>query len=324
MALPLGIAGRAVVNYFRKRPICASFELTHNCNARCRHCHRGDEVTEQPASPEKLLEVCKELRPIVAIMSGGEPMMRRDLLEIVRLFKREAGPMRLFLNTNAGLLTRARFDELVEAGIDEVLISLDFPDQRHDDFRQIPGLFERIRGIVTELEPKERRRIVLTMVLHSANFASAPGAARLALEWGVNINYSAYTWLRTDDRSLMIPADQIEEFRTTIEGLIEFKRAHHNILTSDWVLRHMVKFYEQGGTLPNCRAGERSLVVNPDGTLSPCGLLVRDFKTHADLLREFTANNDCTYCYTSTRGNSERPAKYLFLDHIDYLRRREQ
>jgi MoaA/NifB/PqqE/SkfB family radical SAM enzyme len=324
MALPLSLAGRAIVNYLRKRPICASFELTHNCNARCQHCHRGEVVEEELASPQKLLEVCRQLRPIVAIMSGGEPLMRRDVVDIVRFFRREAGPIRLFINTNAALLTRARFDELVAAGIDEVLISFDFPDERHDEFRKIPGLFERIRGLVGELDAKERRRIVLTTVLHSQNFRTALDSARLALEWGVNINYSAYTWLRTDDRSLMIPADQIDELRETIGRLIDFKRAHHNILTSDWVLRTMVRFYESGGTLPNCRAGERSLVVNPDGTLSPCGLLVKDFETHADLLRDFTANNDCTYCYTSTRGNSERPAKYLFLDHLDYLKRREQ
>jgi MoaA/NifB/PqqE/SkfB family radical SAM enzyme len=324
MSLPLPLAGRAIVNYLRKRPICASFELTHNCNARCQHCHRGEVVEEEKASPQKLLEVCRQLRPVVAIMSGGEPLMRRDLVDIVRLFKREAAPIRLFINTNAGLLTVDRFRELVVAGIDEVLISFDFPDRRHDEFRRIPGLFDRIAGIIGELSARERQRVVLTMVLHSRNFETAVDAARLALQWGVNINYSAYTWLRTDDRSLMIQEDQIQRFGEVIERLIAFKHAHGNILTSDWVLRTMVRFYAQGGTLPNCRAGEKSLVVNPDGTLSPCGLLVRDFKTHGDLLREFTAKNDCTYCYTSTRGNSERPARYLFLDHLGYVSKRER
>ena len=39
--IPLDIARVAAVSYFLKRPYCASFELTHNCNARCGHCHRG-------------------------------------------------------------------------------------------------------------------------------------------------------------------------------------------------------------------------------------------------------------------------------------------
>ena len=38
-----------------------------------------------------------------------------------------------------------------------------------------------------------------------------------------------------------------------------------------------------------------------------------------NLLEKFTANNTCGDCYTSTRGNSERPPRYLFLDHLPYL-----
>ena len=89
-------------------------------------------------------------------------------------------------------------------------------------------------------------------------------------------------------------------------------------------MRNMVQFYANGGRLGRCRAGRRMAVVNPDGTLSPCGLHVRDYATHAALKREFTARNDCSDCYTSTRGNSERPARYLFLDHLPYLRRRAE
>jgi MoaA/NifB/PqqE/SkfB family radical SAM enzyme len=321
--VPLSLAARAVGSYFLKRPYCASFELTHNCNARCQHCHRGEHVRESLATPARLLEVCRELRPLVAIMSGGEPLLRPELALIVQTLKQGCAPLRVFLNTNGALLTRARFDELVTAGVDEVLISFDYPDARHDTFRGIPGLFERIRSLVAGLPPAERTRVVLTCVLHSRNYRDALDAARLALDWGVNINYSAYTWLRTNDRTLLVPPEELEAFRETIEQLIAFKNARHNVLTSDWVLRGMARFYEQG-SIPGCRGGERSLVVNPDGTLSPCGLLVRDYATHAALKREFTATNTCGDCYTSTRGNSERPARHLFLDHIDYLRRRAE
>ncbi len=319
--VPPSLVLRAFANYVLRRPYCASFELTHNCNARCRHCHRGDLVSERPAGPERLLEVCRELRPLVAIMSGGEPLLRADLETIVRTLKRGCAPIRVFLNTNAALLTAVRFHELCEAGVDEVLISFDYPDERHDDFRGIPGLFGRIRSLVTGLDTRSRSRVVLTCVLQRGNYRVALDAARVALDWGVNVNYSAYTWLRTNDRRMMIPAGELADFRATIEEIIAFKRVHHNVLTSDWVLRGMARFYEQG-RIDRCRAGERSLVVNPDGTLSPCGLLIRDYTTHAALKRDFTAHNECASCYTSTRGNSERPARYLFLDHLDYLRRR--
>jgi MoaA/NifB/PqqE/SkfB family radical SAM enzyme len=278
-------------------------------------------VRERYATPEQLLEVCRQLRPIVAIMSGGEPLLRRELPEIVRTLKRGCAPLRVFLNTNAALLTRPLFGELCEAGVDECLISFDYPDERHDEYRKIPGLFRRIEKLVGELDTENRKRVVLTCVLQSDNFRQALEMAQTALRWGVNINFSAYTPLRTNDQTLMIPPQAMAEFRDIISRLCDFKRAHHTVLTSDWVLEGMVRFFEHG-RLSGCRAGERSLVVNPDGTLSPCGLLVRDYTTLAELRRDFTANNDCALCYTSTRGNSERPPRYLFFDHLSYLRRR--
>jgi MoaA/NifB/PqqE/SkfB family radical SAM enzyme len=322
--VPWSLAGKAVASYVLRRPWCASFELTHNCNARCHHCHRGEHVAESLATPRELLRVCREVRPLVAILSGGEPLLRRDILEIVRTLKEGCAPLRVFLNTNGALLTRARLDELVDAGVDEVLVSLDYPDERHDGFRSIPGLFGRIRALLGGLPPRERRRVVLTTVLHAGNFRDALAVGRLALDWGVNANFSAYTSLRTNDASLMISGDDVPAFGEVVEELIAFKRAHGNVLTSDWVLRQMVRFFGNGGRLGRCRAGERMVVVNPDGTLSPCGLLVRDYRSHAELRREFTAHNECNACYTSTRGNSERPARYIFGDHLGYLRRRAE
>jgi MoaA/NifB/PqqE/SkfB family radical SAM enzyme len=312
---------RAALNYFSKRPYCASFELTHNCNARCRHCHRGAVVPgEKVATPQRLLEVCRELRPVVAVMSGGEPLLRRDLAEVVRTLKQGCAPLRVFVHTNGALLTPARFAELREAGMDEILISLDYPDERHDEHRGIRGLFGHIRSLIGRLDPGDRRRVVLTSVLQSDNFALAPDLAAMALEWGVNINFSAYTRLRTHERGLAIQPQQRAAFCGVVERLIEFKRAHGNILTSNWVLREMVRFFEEG-RLPGCRAGERSLVVNPDGTLSPCGVHPRDYASLAELKQHFTAHNICGDCFTSTRGNSERPTRHLFLDHLGYLAR---
>jgi MoaA/NifB/PqqE/SkfB family radical SAM enzyme len=68
-----------------------------------------------------------------------------------------------------------------------------------------------------------------------------------------------------------------------------------------------------------CRAGERSLVVNPDGTFSPCGPLIRDYPTRKAMIRDFTATNACTECFTGSRLHSERSASYLFLDHVPYV-----
>jgi MoaA/NifB/PqqE/SkfB family radical SAM enzyme len=312
---------RAAASYLLRRPYCVSFELTHNCNARCRHCHRGGTVEEERATPARLLDICRQLRPLVAIMSGGEPLLCHDILEIIRTLKRGCASLRVFVNTNAALLTKDLFGELCQAGADEVLISLDYPDERHDEYRKIPGLFSHVEALVAKLDVVSRQRIILTCVLQSDNFMGALDMARLAKKWGVYINYSAYTWLRTNDRHLMIAPSQVDELRKIMERLGDLKKANHTVITSDWVLQGMVRFFERG-SLGGCRAGERSLVVNPDGTLSPCGLHIRRYATRDQLLGQFTRRNNCADCYTSTRGNSERPFKYLILDSASFIKSR--
>jgi hypothetical protein len=200
-AIPLALAGRAAANYFQKRPYCASFELTHNCNAQCRHCHRGAPVPgERLATPERLLELCRELRPIVAIMSGGEPLLRRDLPEIVRTLKQGCAPLRVFVNTNAALLTPARFGELVEAGVDEVL-TLDTPTSgTTSTARSRPFAASAHRG-----GPREPPAHRVTSVLQSENFARVHGAAGLG---GVNINPAPTPGCGLIDMGLMIQPRQ--------------------------------------------------------------------------------------------------------------------
>jgi len=71
--------------------------------------------------------------------------------------------------------------------------------------------------------------------------------------------------------------------------------------------------------VPRCRAGEKFFVVNPNGTLSPCGLVIRDYASPQEIKQKFLSCNTCVYCYTSIRGGSERPALYLLRDSLSLL-----
>ncbi len=135
---------RGLRNSLTARPLSVSFEVTHCCNARCKHCHLGGPREEQRATPERLGEICRELSPVVAQISGGEPLLRRDLEDIVRAFSVSDRPPVTVVTTNGALLTPERWGSLRAAGLDEFSLSLDYPDERHDEFRGIPGLFARL------------------------------------------------------------------------------------------------------------------------------------------------------------------------------------
>ena len=193
------IGARSLWNRTIGRPVCVSFEVTHSCVADCVHCDKGGIKPEPDLmSLDDYRRYSEELKPGVCQMSGGEPLMRDDLEDIIRAVKRPSGLPMVVCVSNSWLMTEERYLSLNEAGVSLFSISLDFPDERHDDFRRIPGLFAKMSELIPYLVKKYgRENIVLNSALTHANFAEIPGLVAKAEEWGTQISFSAYSSLRT-------------------------------------------------------------------------------------------------------------------------------
>ena len=137
----------------------------------------------------------------------------------------------------------------------------------------------------------------------------------LAKEWNVSISFNAFTWLRTKSKDLMLSVQDLEELKDIIRRIIAFKKKNNTVYSSEYYLNKVIEFFENGG-IPNCRSGEKFLIVNPDGTLSPCGLIKKDYTTRRDIIENFSRHNTCGSCYTGIRGNTEKPIRHLIKDHI--------
>ena len=314
----LSLARRGVVNYFTKRPFCISFEVTYSCNARCKHCHLGGHVDGKLASAQEFGRAARELKPVVAQISGGEPLLRRDIGDIVRAVRRPNRAPFIVLTTNGALLSKDRYTRLREAGVDDFSLSLDYPDERHDVFRGIPGLFGKIESLAGALQGVRDSGITLSCVIQRDNFREILKLCELARKWGLRMNFSTYTWLRTKKMEYMIPPEELDELREILGRVMEFKKNNGTVFTSDYVLRKIPEFFARG-EISDCSAGERFFVVNPDGTLSPCGLIIKEYRSRRELRRDFRKNNTCGYCFTSIRGNQERPVRYLLFDNLRHL-----
>jgi len=312
----LSLIKRGARNYFTNRPLSVSFEVTYSCNAHCKHCHLGgiikDEVT---VAPERYGEICREIQPVVAQVSGGEPLLRKDLVEIIKALHRPNRAPIIVITTNAALLTKEKYYALRKAGTDQFSVSLDYPDERHDEFRRIRGLFRRIEKLITDLKEENEKAITLSCVVQRDNFRDLPKIAELARDWGVKVNFSTYTWLRTKDKSYMLNKEDLPEFKKIVRWLLDFKKKNKNFFASEYVFNRMIKFFENG-SMPNCRAGERFYIVNPDGAFSPCGLFLNHYASVEEMQKDFIPTNTCEDCNTSIRANCEKPMQYLILDNI--------
>jgi MoaA/NifB/PqqE/SkfB family radical SAM enzyme len=259
-----------------------------------------------------------ELRPCVVQVSGGEPLMREDLEEVVRNIKRPDGLPFTILVSNWSLMTEARYHALRAAGVDEFCVSLDFPDERHDDFRGHPGLFKHLDNIVPKLAAFGYDDILMNNCITADNVAEINAVADKAKEWGVNINYSAYTPRRTGCRSYFLESpEKLEIMRNQLGRLKKRMDSSHWITTTDATLEATKQYFETGGT-PGCKAGLRWLVVTSDGYLQPCSMQFKRYPLteQARMVREFTQHNTCDECYVSIRSYLDKTFPQLFKENV--------
>jgi radical SAM protein with 4Fe4S-binding SPASM domain len=112
---------------------------------KCKHCRAEAKYFSDPAElttaeAKSMMEDLDNLGKPILVFSGGEPLMRRDLFELMD-YGRTLGT-RMALATNGTLVDEATADRVARAGLHRVSISLDGPDAAtHDGFRQSPGAF---------------------------------------------------------------------------------------------------------------------------------------------------------------------------------------
>jgi len=307
---------RGLKNILVQKPLAVSVEITHSCNANCRHCDKGGARVEYLATPEQYREICRELNPLVAQVSGGEPLLREDVLDVVAaLSNLDHLPLIVFVS-NGALLTPERYLQLKRTGVDQFSISLDYPDERHDENRRIPGLFQHLNRIIPQIAAMGFNDITLISVIRRGNIDDLYALAQKAAEWGVSINFSAYTRLRTGDpEHFIFSKEDLQRLHRAIRRLVQFKRETGRIITSESVLYRYYKFFKDNG-ITNCRSGRRHLVINPDGSIAPCAMYQMGYRNQQELIKRFTRRNRCGGCYVSLRANTEKSVGEMLRDFV--------
>lgn len=300
-----GLLGRALRNYITKRLIIASYEVTLSCNCNCRHCDLGGVVKdERQIRPEEYGNLTRRLKPLAAQISGGEPLLREDIADIVQAIK-QAGVQYAILVTNGVLLNESNYLQLREAGVNQFSVSLDFPDERHDEFRRRAGLYRRLEQSLPGLAKLGFRDIILNTAITKANLREILPLAKKATEWGVDISYSAYTPLRTGNQDYCLRnGEDLGVLRRAIDDLAALKRQGTCLANPEPNLRDTLRFFEQG-YIPNCQAGIRFLIVMPDGSFVPCSHRRSRYTTRREMVEKFSRTNRCGDCYVAIRSYCE-------------------
>ena len=251
-------------------PLGVLAELTHACPLACAYCSNPLELTKRSDELgtddwRRVLDQATELGALQCHLSGGEPLLRRDVVDIVA----HASGLGMYTNlvTSAIGLSRPRAEALREAGLDHVQVSIQADEA---------VLSDRLAGISSFDKKIEAARLVkelgwpltLNVVLHRQNidrieailgWVSELGADRVEL---ANTQY--YGWALRNRAALLPSREQLERAEVVTRAARERLRDRTDVI---YVIPDYYSRYPKpcmGGW------GSRQLVVGPEGNAWPC------------------------------------------------------
>src|SRR5262245_10215771 len=278
------------------RPYVVSWNLTYRCNLACEHCYLdagGKPLVHDEAfadrselSTEQCFKVVDDIAAFapeaVTILTGGEPLLRRDILEIVR--HANAKGLWVVVGTNGVKITPTLASLLVKEGVRGMSLSLDALDPaRHDAFRRVKGAWQNTVEGAKILAAAGLPFIVQTTIgAHNVNeleqiaaFAHDTLAAKV---WNLY-------FLVPTGRGAFVSDIAPDAYDRILEGLNRFQRHYAGrMLVNAKCAPHYVKtLIEQDPDSPflktytggagGCPAGTHYLGIRPNGDVTPCPYL---------------------------------------------------
>ncbi len=167
-----------------KKPVVV-WNMTRRCNLKCVHCYaqavdvegHKDEISTEQA--KAMINDLAAYGSPVMLFSGGEPLVRKDLVELASHATSKG--MRAVISTNGTLITKEKAKELKDVGLSYVGISLDGMEEVHDKFRAVPGSFKKaLQGI--ENCQAEGLKVGLRFTINNRNVQEVPGIFKLLKE----------------------------------------------------------------------------------------------------------------------------------------------
>jgi MoaA/NifB/PqqE/SkfB family radical SAM enzyme len=252
------------------RPFSATFAVTNRCNLRCEYCNCPfiDPTHLDLARIDVLFERLAHMGVRRLGLAGGEPMLRRDLGQIVALAKRR----RFFVTVNSNLTLFDRHpDRLADA--DLVYTSLDGDPAAHVAARgedAHDGVIEAVRRLVAGGKP-----VIAICVVTEHSIDQTEFLLRQAERLGFRMHFQPQCVDTDVVRGAVAPSLSNERLRGFWRGLLEEKRAGRPVVSSTPYLEFLagwedftISAYDAPGE--RCPAGHGYLYVDPLGRAYPC------------------------------------------------------
>lgn len=281
---------RYLVNRRGMKPVYMILGLTYDCNSFCRTCFNWEQLRknkEHELSTEELLRSLEGLDDLLfVVMSGGEPFLRRDIVDVCHALSTKNHARQITIPTGAiasnliqrqveAILTRCPETQIV------VNLSLDHIGEKHDYLRGVPGNYEKLKKTYSLLVPLKDRFPNFTLNIHTClcswNVDDLDEFTATVRETFPAISFHSFEMLRGDQPDKRIQPISTDRYREVLPKLEAYWRTYEHY---DGFLR-FVKMYsrqvelrvlEEETQAEPCYAGTISGVIDARGEVQLCEL----------------------------------------------------
>jgi radical SAM protein with 4Fe4S-binding SPASM domain len=257
------------------------WHITERCNLRCKHCYQAGQKSEE-LDLDGLLSILDQFKETLdhfssvagrrirghITVTGGEPFVRKDFVELLTEFNENKGAFTFAILTNGTLVNEEIAGFLGEINPRFVQVSIEGRAETHEKIRGIGSYDCAIESL--KLLRKAGVRTMVSFTAHSDNFSEFPDVAKTCRKLGVSRLWS--------DR--LIPTGQCTELKTlSKEEIKEFfllmRDARRKALASPFSkteisMHRALQFLAGDGKPYTCTAGDSLITVMPNGDVYPC------------------------------------------------------
>lgn len=320
-------------------PLVMSYNVTRECNMKCSHCYINatdkklrDELNTQEAK-EVIDQIYQVSNPLL-ILSGGEPLMRSDIFELIEYGSKKG--LKIGLGSNGYLIDDTVAKKLKEVGIATVSISIDSSSPtQHDEFRGVKGAWEKAVNACKVLRKQGILVQVNTTLTHD-NYDQIDDIMALAESIGVE-NFHLFFLVPTG-RGVKLTDISPQKYEDMITKT--FAKVHkHQLNVKPSCAPQFMRIAQGMGLdmrqwMRGCLAGMHYCRIYPNGDVTPCPYLpiklgnlreqsFKDIWFNSEIFKNLRNVNclkgKCGECeYKTLCGGCRARAYGLSADFIDY------
>lgn len=258
-----------------KAPSVVHIEITKKCNLRCKTCDlwkyyiKNPNLVKSELTTKDLVSLAGQLARIgvaVVAITGGEPSLRKDLVEIVQAFKKYG--MVVHITTN-GSISLEQIQELAKAGIDSISVSIDYFGKKHDESRGVHGTFDRAIRTLRNLKQAGIKKICMGVLLMGQNSHHLEKLAKLAKELDIFISFTGFD-LGVLKENKNMKRKRYQNFIGGIDTVNKLRKRYDNIIVLPAYLDYMKKQILNPKKINWCYAGFATCIIEANGNVRPC------------------------------------------------------